>query len=164
MYTISDLRNYSYYIFKCFLEQFSLLMFNQWWSNPMTHMCVTWRRLLKFALTDLSIYRFQTAVEMEEEQNRRVGISASVLAHTAAPLKAKFCPSVMRVLLWRHGCPLKVFQTLNALGISQSLPSARGHVDPLWLEHDREIMLWKNAIGVSSLGWKKKRGYGSKNM
>ena len=101
------------------------------------------------------IGRLQNPTECRRDHERRLGMVASVMAFTSAPMRAKFCQAVTGVLLWRHGCPIKVFQSLNSLGISQSLPSARGHVDRLRAHHDDEIKLWKDAIEASILDWNK---------
>ncbi|XP_066264517.1 uncharacterized protein [Branchiostoma lanceolatum] len=60
--------------------------------------------------------------------------------------QVKFVQAGLSVQLWRQGCPQKIFTTLNALGISQSLKSARGQVDRLRLGHDKQLKVWKEDV------------------
>ncbi|KAI8488894.1 Serine palmitoyltransferase 2 [Branchiostoma belcheri] len=70
--------------------------------------------------------------------------------HTSVALysnkRLSFTQACMGVQLWRQGCPLKVFTTLNSLGVSQSVFSARGQVDRLRLGHDSQVNVWKQEV------------------
>ncbi|KAI8487326.1 hypothetical protein Bbelb_351240 [Branchiostoma belcheri] len=57
-----------------------------------------------------------------------------------------FTQACMGVQLWQQGCPLKVFTTLNSLGVSQPVFSARGQVDWLRLGHDSQVNVWKQEV------------------
>ncbi|KAI8490526.1 hypothetical protein Bbelb_317940 [Branchiostoma belcheri] len=60
--------------------------------------------------------------------------------------RLSFTQACMGVQLWRQGCPLKVFTTLDSLGVSHSVFSARGHVNWLRLGHDSQVNVWKQEV------------------
>ena len=86
--------------------------------------------------------------EAEVMRQARVGIILSVIFFTLSPYKYKFWPEIFGVELWRQGTSEHVFQTLNFIGLSQSISSARVKVDIFCVGFDNEIQLWKKTIQV----------------
>ena len=51
--------------------------------------------------------------------------------------------------MWRQNASEKVVTTLNHYGLCQGKRAARGHVDRLGANHDRQLLEWKTSNEVS---------------
>ena len=52
-------------------------------------------------------------------------------------------PNNTDVQMWRQNASEKVVTTLNHYGVCQGKKAARGHVDRLGANHDRQFVEWK---------------------
>ncbi|XP_038047575.1 uncharacterized protein LOC119721568 [Patiria miniata] len=80
---------------------------------------------------------------------KRLGTILSIIFFTRAPRKYNFVQATLSVELWRQGCTHKLFQTLNRLGITQGLQTARAHVDNIAADHDNCLVQWKTSVESS---------------
>ena len=62
--------------------------------------------------------------------------------------KFKFVPACVAVEMWRQGVSHKVFETLNHMGLSLGVGTARHHVDNLGKSHDKFLYEWKDSLKV----------------
>ena len=105
----------------------------------------------------LNSFRTATVAEAVQINHKRSGIATSVLLYTTAPQRAKFVQAVNGVNMWRQGCSEKMFNSMCGDGVSQTLPSARGHVDNLRRGHNKQVKEWKQKIEVIIIPFKTRR-------
>ena len=115
------------------------------WCNTHVTLCL---RYPKTQRCEISLIMFLLTFYIKEvvsnENVRWLDVSLGFLLFTAAPRKAKFLPATVVITLWRQGCPVKVFNTLHLLGLSQCLTVAQGYVDNIRHEHNKLIQVWKH--------------------
>ena len=72
----------------------------------------------------------------------------AIIFFTRAPKKWNCVQAIMGVELFKQGCSQKMFASLNHLGITQSVDTARGHVDQMARYHDAHVLKWKTESEV----------------
>ena len=89
-----------------------------------------------------------TETEAQAVLDKRTGMVLSTILFTSNLRKLNFVQSCLGVEGWRQGNSLKMFKTLNSLGVCQSHTSAVRHVDRMRGRHDHLVKEWKAALEV----------------
>ncbi|XP_069008879.1 uncharacterized protein [Embiotoca jacksoni] len=86
-----------------------------------------------------------TEPEVKQLLDRRISVLLSVPLYTSS-LRACFLQTAFSVEMLRHRCPVKLFNIMNSLGLSQCRTAARVHAKRLGAEHRRQVQQWRDEI------------------
>ncbi|XP_029982884.1 uncharacterized protein LOC115413890 isoform X2 [Sphaeramia orbicularis] len=107
-------------------------------------------RIRKQSYSDCTGRRSRRLTESEVGQmlDRRLSVLLSVPLYTGSR-RAGLVQTALGVELLRHRCPLKVFNVLNGLGLSQCKSSSRTQAHRVHQDHQGQVRTWKDQIQLS---------------